>query len=159
MAIRSQSYWIIPLALAGLSTPASANEYLTSVASEVYRTTGTTREIAARAITCISQHLSPGTVDAQLIIGSDLDGGTIVARNAIDQGGLMRWRLRSRFMFEARAGRFRIEQTALERFNQGRWGPIGKWAGSQWRAAESAFAASGSDVAQCVMQDTGREDW
>jgi hypothetical protein len=144
--------------LAGLSAPAGATEYLTSVTSEVYQTTGTQREIATRASTCISQHLAPGTVDAQLIISSDLDGGTVVARNAVNQGGLMRWRLRSRFTFEARDGRFRIEQTALERFNQGRWGPIGKWAGSQWRTAEAAFMSSAEAVARCVMMIRG-DDW
>ena len=149
----------IPLILAGLSAPAGAAEYLTSVTSEVYQITGTQREIATRASTCISQHLSPGTVDAQLIINSDLDGGTIVARNAIDQGGLMRWQLRSRFTFEAREGRFRIEQTALERFNQGRWGPIGKWAGSQWRGAEGAFRGSADAVARCVLASPRRDDW
>jgi hypothetical protein len=150
-------YWVITLMSGGLSAPAVANEYLTSVASEVYQTTGTQREIATRASTCISQHLSGGTVDAQLIISSDLDGGTIVARNAIDQGGLMRWQLRSRFTVEARDGRFRIEQTALERFNQGRWGPIGKWTGSQWRSAEVAFKASADAVARCVT--SSRDNW
>jgi hypothetical protein len=152
-------HWIGTLVLAGLSVPAGAAEYLTSVTSEVHQTTGTAREIATRAGTCISQHLAPGTVDAQLIISSDLDGGTVVARNAIDQGGLMRWQLRSRFTFEARDGRFRIEQTALERFNQGRWGPIGKWTGSQWKGAESAFKASADAVAQCVVSSPQRKEW
>ncbi|MDF7774040.1 hypothetical protein P1X14_02175 [Sphingomonas sp. AOB5] len=152
-------YWVITLIMAGLSSPAWAAEYLTSVASEVYQTTGTPREIATRASTCISQHLSPGTVDAQLIISSDLEGGIIVARNAIEQGGSMRWQLRSRFTFEARDGRFRIEQTELERFNQGRWGPIGKWPGSQWRGAEDAFKTSADAVARCVMTSPRRDDW
>lgn len=152
-------FWVITLIVAGVSTPAIAAEYLTSVTSEVYQTTGTPKEIATRASTCISEHLSPGTVDAQLIISSDLDGGIIVARNAIDQGGLMRWQIRSRFTLQARDGRFRIEQTALERFNQGRWGPIGKWAGSQWRGAEDAFRVSAAAVAQCVLADPARDDW
>lgn len=145
--------------LACAAAPAIAADYLTEVTSEVYQATGTPREIATRANTCISQHLAPGTVDAQLIISCDLDGGTIVARNAIDQGGLMRWQIRSRFTFEARDGRFRIEQTALERFNQGRWGPIGKWAGSQWKDAEAAFTASADAVAQCVMTSPQRKEW
>lgn len=150
---------MIILILAGLSSPATANEYLTSVASQVHQTTGTAREIATRANTCISQRLSAGTVDAQLIISSDLDSGIVVARNAINQGGLMQWQLRSRFTFEARDGRFRIEQTALERFNQGRWGPIGRWAGSQWRSAENAFRASADAVAQCVLTPPRPDDW
>lgn len=150
--------WAVLLISAGLSAPVGAAEYLTSVSSEVYQTTGTPREIATRANTCISQHLAPGTVDAQLIVSSDLDGGTIVARNAIDQGGLMRWQLRSRFTFEARDGRFRIEQTALERFNQGRWGPIGKWTGSQWKGAEQAFRSTADAVAACVVAPQ-RKDW
>jgi hypothetical protein len=152
-------YRVITLALAGLGTPAMATEYLTTVTSEVYQTTGGVREIAARASTCISQHLAPGTVDAQLIISSDLDGGTIVARNAIEQGGLFGSQLRSRLTLAARDGRFRIEQTALKRFNQGRWGPIGKWAGSQWRGAENAFRTSADTVARCVMASPRDEVW
>lgn len=152
-------YRTFTLIVAVIGGPALAADYLTSVTSEVYQTTGTVREIATRASTCISQHLAPGTVDAQLIISSDLDGGTIVARNATEQRGLFGSPLRSRFTFEAREGRFRIEQTALERFNQGRWGPIGKWAGSQWQGAESAFRASADAVAQCVMNASHHEVW
>lgn len=145
--------------LACTAAPSFAADYFTEVTSEVYQTTGSPREIAIRASTCISQHLAPGTVDAQLIISSDLDSGTIVARNAIDQGGLMHWQIRSRFTFEAREGRFRIGQTALERFNQGRWGPIGKWAGSQWKDAEAAFLASADAVAKCVSASPEGKEW
>lgn len=107
-------YWAVPLVLAGLSAPAGAAEYLTSVTSEVYQTAGTPKEIATRASTCISQHLAAGTTDSQLIISSDLDRGVIVARNALSYpDGLLQWRVRSTFTFEARDGRFRIEQTNL----------------------------------------------
>jgi hypothetical protein len=133
-------YRVIPLILAGLGTPAMATEYLTSVTSEVYQTNGSAREVAIRVSTCISQQLAPGTVDAQLIISSDLDGGTIVARNAIEQGGLLGSQLRSRMTIEARDGRFRIEQTALERFNQGRWGPIGSGPGRNGAPLRTHFA-------------------
>lgn len=150
-------YWLLLVACTGLSTPALANEYLTSVSSEVYQTAGSQREIAVRGSTCIAQHLAPGTVGAQLIISSDVEGGNIVARNTIELGGLMRWQLRSRFTFESRDGRFRILQTGLERFNQGRWGPIGKWTGSQWQGAEAAFSASAVAVARCVTAIA--DDW
>lgn len=152
---------LVPIALS-LSAPSQAAEYLTSVTSEVYQTNGTPKEIATRAMTCMSQHLSPGTVDAQLVISSDLDGGIIVARSALEYGSLPRWKVRSRFTFEARDGRFRIEQTNLERFsdqfNVG-WGPIGKWTGSQWKKAEAAYVASASLVAQCVISGPSRSDW
>lgn len=142
--------------------PAAAAEYLTSVTSEVYLTDGTPREIATRATICISQNLAPGTVDAQLIISSDLDGGMIVARSALEYGSFPRWKIRSRFTFEARDGRFRIEQSSLERFNDQfnvGWGPIGKWTGSQWKKAEETFAASAAVVARCVMNGPSRADW
>lgn len=159
MAIKSQNYWIIPLALAGLGSPASATEYLTSVTSEVYQAAGTAREIATRANTCISQHLAPGTTDSQLIISSDLDNGVVVARNAISYpDGLMQWQVRSTFTFEARDGRFRIVQTNLERFNRV-WGPIGKWSGSGWRKAQDAFTGAATTVANCVMTGSRREEW
>ncbi|MEA3061222.1 MAG: hypothetical protein QOJ94_1003 [Sphingomonadales bacterium] len=152
-------YGIIPIILAGLSAPAGAAEYLTSVTSEVYQATGTPKEIATRASTCISQHLSPGTTDSQLIISTDLDSGVIVARNALSYpDGLLQWRVRSTFTFEAREGRFRIEQTHLERFNN-RWDGIGKWTGSGWKKAEAAFKASADAVAQCVIAGPKRADW
>jgi hypothetical protein len=146
----------------GLTTPALAAEYLTEVTSEVYQISGTPREIATRANTCISQHLAPGTTDSQLIINSDLEGGVIVARNALRYpDGLMQWQVRSTFTFEARDGRFRIAQTNLERLNDraGGWGPIGKWTGSGWRRAEQAFSSSASVVARCVMQQPAADDW
>lgn len=142
--------------------PGDAAEYLTSVTSEVYQAQGTKREIALRANTCIAQHLAGGTVDAQLIISSDLDGGIIVARNATTHGSFPVFKIRSRFTFEARDGRFRIEQTGLERFIDlygGDWGPIGKWPGSQWKKAEAAFVATATAVAHCVMQGPKQEDW
>lgn len=153
------------LCLAGLafcvSGTAIAAEYLTEVTSEVYQTGGTPREIATRAQTCMAQHLAPGTVNAQLFVNSDLDNGIIVARSAVEYGSLPVWRIRSNFTFEAREGRFRISQTNLERFNDmaGGWGPIGKWTGSQWRGAESAFQSSATVVASCVMSTPTREDW
>jgi hypothetical protein len=151
----------LALAALGSSSPAFAAEYLTTLTSDVYQTNGSPKEIATRATTCISQHLSAGTADAQLIISSDLDGGVIVARNALEYGSLPRWKIRSRFTFEARDGRFRIEQTNLERFNDmaGGWGPIGKWAMSGWKKAEETFSASAIVVAQCVMNGPKRDNW
>lgn len=143
------------------ATPALGADYLTEVKSEVYQTPGTAKEIAARASTCVSQTLAPGTTDSQLIISSDLEGGIIVARSALEYGTLPRWQIRSRFTFEAREGRFRIEQTGLERFNDmaGGWGPIGKWAGSGWKKAEEVFASSADKVAQCVLKGSGKDIW
>lgn len=153
-------YYVIALGTAALSASAGAAEYLTSVASEVYQIPGTPKTIATRAKTCISQNLKPGTTDSQLIISSDLDGGTIVARSAIVYpDGLANWEVRSTFTFEAREGRFRIIQTNLERFNQ-RWGPIGKWTGSGWRKVEGVFATSATVVAQCVISGPAQSnDW
>lgn len=144
------------------SSPAQAAEYLTEVTSEVYQTQGTTSEIAARARTCISQHLASGVTGGELIISADLDAGIIVANSAIEYGSLPRWKIRSRFTLEARDGRFRIQQTNLERFNDQfnvGWNAIGKWAGSQWHGAETAFVASAATVAQCVRTETRRDDW
>ena len=158
-----KNQWIIGIFLAALPTVVQAAEYLTEVASDVYQTTGTPREIATRANICISQHLAPGTTDSALIISNDLDGGIIVARSALKYpDGLMNWQVRSTFTFEAREGRFRIAQTNLERFNDmvGGWGRIGKWSGSGWKRAEAAFAASAAAVAQCIISaPTSKDDW
>lgn len=145
--------------LACAAAPAFAADYLTEVTSEVMQTTGTPREIATRANTCISQNLAPGTTDSQLIITSDLDGGVVVARSAMTYpDGLLQWQVRSTFTLEAREGRFRIVQTNLERFNRV-WGPIGKWTGSGWKKAEEAFTSSAAKVAQCVVQGSANAVW
>lgn len=158
--------WIAAGALAiGTTAPAYAAEYLTSVTSEVFQTQGSPREIASRANTCIAVHLSSGSADDPLIISTDLDGGMIVARNSIEYGSLPRWKIRSRFTFEAREGRFRIEQTRLERFNtnmltgEDAWGRIGKWTGSRWKEVQRKFEESANTVAQCVISGPAREDW
>ncbi|KUO54673.1 MAG: hypothetical protein APF78_03880 [Sphingomonadales bacterium BRH_c3] len=158
--------WIaVGLLAIGTSTPAYAAEYLTSVTSEVFQAQGSPREIAARANTCIAVHLSSGSADDPLIISTDLDGGMIVARNSIEYGSLPRWKIRSRFTFEAREGRFRIEQTSLERFNtnmltgEDAWGRIGKWSGSRWKEVQRKFEESANTVAQCVINGSAREDW
>lgn len=154
------------LALLCSSTSVIAAEYLSSITSEVFQTSGTSKEIAARANTCISQHLTTGTADDPLIVSSDLDGGIIVARNSLEYGSLPRWKIRSRFTFEAREGRFRIEQSNLERFNMNMftgvesWGAIGKWSGSRWKEVTARFEQSATAVAQCVISAPGkRDDW
>ena len=155
-------YSALGLGVLAIASPAHAAEYLTTVTSEVYQAQGTAREIAQRAQTCIAQHLAPGTTDSQLIISSDIDNGLIVARNATTHGSLPEFKIRSRFTFEAREGRFRIEQTGLERFSDigsVGWGPIGKWWGSKWKNAEAAFAQSAASVAQCVINTPQREEW
>ena len=147
--------------LAVLSSPAVAAEYLTEVTSQVYQAPGTPREIATRAQTCIAQNLRAGTVNAPQIISSDLDNGVIVAQSALEYGSLPVWKIRGRFTFEAREGRFRIIQTGLEHFNEmaGGWVGIGKWWGSPWKKAEAALIGSADSVARCVMVGPGRENW
>jgi hypothetical protein len=151
------------IVLAVLASPAvAAPEYLTEVMSQVYQTQGTPKEIATRAQTCIAQNLRPGTVNAPQIVSSDLDNGIIVAQSALETGSFPVWKLRSRFTFEAREGRFRITQTGLEWFNDtgaGGWLGIGKWWGSPWKKAEAAFAASADAVARCVIARPKRDDW
>lgn len=156
----------LSLLIAVVGAPSAlAAEYLTAVTSEVYSAEGTPKEIATRAMTCASQHLTSGATDGVVIISSDLDGGVVVARNAIEYGSLPRWKIRSRFTFEARDGRFRIEQTMLERFNTNAltgveaWGPIGKWAGSGWKKVEERFATSAAAVAECVRSGPKAKDW
>lgn len=146
---------------AAMTSPAAAAEYLTEVTSQVYQTPGTSRELATRAQTCIAQNLRPGTVNAPQIVSSDLDNGIIVAQSALEYGSLPAWKARSRFTFEAREGRFRINQTGLEQFNEmaGGWAGIGKWWGSPWKKAEAAFVASADAVARCVMAGPKQEDW
>ena len=148
------------IVLSILSTPAVAKDYLSEVTSQIYQTSGTPREIATRASTCIAQNLGPGTIDAQLIVSSDLDNGVVVANNALRFFAKWNeWKIRSRFTFEAREGRFRITQTGLEMFSP----TMGKWAsflkGGVGTTAEAAFAASADAVAQCVLADPKQNIW
>jgi hypothetical protein len=144
-----------------LASPVAAADYLTEITSQVYQTSGTPKEIATRAQTCIAQNLRPGTVNAPQIVNSDLENGVIVAQSAVRFGSLPEWQARSRFTFEARDGRFRISQTGMEMFNDmaGGWQPIGKWTGSPWKKAEAAFTASAEAVAQCVIAGPKRDVW
>ena len=154
--------WGALIALAAVSSPVAAAEYLTEVTSQVYQVAGTPKEIATRAQTCIAQNLRSGTVNAPQIVSSDLDNGIIVAQSALETGSFPVWKLRSRFTFEARDGRFRITQTGLEWFNDtggGAWLGIGKWWGSPWKKAEAAYTASADAVAQCVIAGPKKDTW
>ncbi|HEY0626134.1 MAG TPA: hypothetical protein VGD10_05315 [Allosphingosinicella sp.] len=154
--------WSALIGLTAITTPAVAADYLTEVTSQVYQTPGTPKEIATRAQTCIAQNLRPGTGNAPQIVSSDLDNGIIVAQSALEVGSFPVWKLRSRFTFEAREGRFRITQTGLEWFNDtgtGVWLGIGKWWGSPWKKAEAAYAASADAVAQCVIAGPKKDVW
>jgi hypothetical protein len=154
--------WGSLIALVAVSSPAVAAEYLTEVTSQVYQAAGTPKQITTRAQTCIAQNLRSGTVNAPQIVSADLDNGIIVAQNALETGSFPVWKLRSRFTFEARDGRFRITQPGLEWFNDtggGAWLGIGKWWGSPWKKAEAAYAASADAVAQCVIAGRKKDDW
>lgn len=144
-----------------IAASAGANEYLTDVTSEVYQTAGSAHDVAVRGQRCIAEHLISG--DGPVILNSDLDNGTIVARNSTEYGALPRWRIRSTFTFEAKQGRFRITQTNLQRFIDGAiggaaWYPVLKSWGSGWKGAEQAFAKSASAVAACVVAGD-KENW
>lgn len=153
--------WGALILIIGLASPAIAADYLTGITSPVYQTSGTPKEIATRAQTCIAQNLRPGAVNAPQIVSSDLDNGVIVAQSALSFGSFPEWQARSRFTFEARDGRFRITQTGIEMFNDmaGGWRPIGKWTGSPWKKAEAAFTASADAVAQCVIAGPKKDVW
>ena len=102
-------------------------------------------------------------INAPLIISKDYEQGVVVARSAAEYGGMPRWKIRSTFTFEARSGRFRIQQTNLERFyntmSVAGWDRIPKAPGSQWKGAQDTFAATADLVAQCVIKGPKREDW
>lgn len=146
---------IVTLLLVGVATPAIGADYLTEVVSPVYTAPGSPDTLATRAATCITQNLAPGTTDAPLILSSS--GGVVVANSAIERGSVLRLTTRARFTFEARDGRFRIKQTNIERFNQGRWASVGKWTGSQWRSVEDGFRQSAERIAACVSKQ--QDDW
>ena len=150
------------LILAASAAPASAEEVLTSIPGEVQQASGSAKDIAGRAATCMSQFLSPGTVDADLFINKDTDGGIIVARSALEyEQRLISWNVRSVFTFEARDGRFRIEQTNLELFGTytNSWGPIRKGFGSVWKGAAAAFSTSAEKVSKCVIAGPSSKEW
>ena len=155
--------YLLALIAAASSTPALAREYLTSATSEVFQAQGTPRELASRANICMSQHLAAGLVNAPLVVSSDMDRGVIVAKSALEYpDGLVTWKVRSTFTFEARDGRFRIVQTNLQRFDDTfgmGWTGIGKWTGSGWKKAEAAFQRSATVVANCIAMPTKKEDW
>lgn len=104
------------LSSVAIGTSANAQDYLTRIDSEVFQTTGSLPEIAGRAWTCIDQILASGVQGGQLNIRDN--GATIVANNVSTySASLVQWRIRSRVVFEARDGRFRIAHANPERFH------------------------------------------
>lgn len=140
----------------------SPPEYLTEVASPVIETSGSAPDIAAKGRVCIAQQLAPGRAGGQVIVSDDVAAGVVVATNTSTyRDGLINWTIRSRVTFEAREGRFRITQSALERFNEMSmgWSPIGKWRGSGWQKAEAAFQATSTGLSNCVVGTAAKADW
>lgn len=147
------------LFLALSTASAWAADYLSTVESEVFTTTGDTNAIAGRAKTCMARLLAPGVQGGQLFLSAD--GPVLVANNVLKYpDGLLQWTMRSRMTFEARDGRFRITHEGIERFNDqaGGWSPVGKWTGSGWKKAEATLQDVSSSVAACVKQDKSK-DW
>jgi hypothetical protein len=147
--------------LLALSTPP---DYLTLVQSPVYETPGAPPEIARRGETCMARLLASGRAGGQVIVSSDPHGGAVVATNAMEyRDGLLMWQMRSRVTLQARDGRFRIEHTSIERFNEqaGGWTPVGKWWGSGWVKAEDALKAVSASIAACVTgpAEGAGDDW
>lgn len=137
-----------------------AQEYLTTVRSDVIETPGAAAEIAARGERCIARSFGSGAAGGELIVSRE--GGVIVARNALTyRDGLLVWQIRSRFTFEARDGRFRTEHSAIERFNDqaGGWSPVGLWWGSGGQKAKEALEAQSEGIASCVLSGGQAEDW
>lgn len=147
-----------------------APEYLTSVVSEPFQTTGTATEIAVRAETCAARLLYAGVEGGELIVSSSPATGVVVARNSLEyRDNLVPWRIRSRMTVEARDGRFRISHGEIERytdpahgtqlFGGSPWGPIGKWRFSGWQKAEAALIGKTGELAACIHQPASVDAW
>lgn len=146
--------------LAAGAAQARQREYLTDISGSPVTTEGGAAEIAAKGRRCIAETLGSGRAGGELIV-SDSDN-VIVARSVSTYSDrLVRWQIRSRLTFEARDGRFRIQQSGLERFNEmsGGWSPIGKWRGSGWERAQQAFEATADAIRSCVNSTTQNDDW
>lgn len=144
-----------------LPTAAAAAEYLEQVRSEVYQAAGDQAAIAARGKTCMARILAPGVQGGQLIVSDE--GRDVIANNVLRySSGMLTWEMRSRVVFEARDGRFRVTHEGIERFNdtgaQG-WGPVGKWFGSGWKDAEVALQRVTAGVANCVTGGGAKDDF
>ena len=153
----------VALVLCCNSAQAAKVEYLERLDSQVYEASGTPAEIASRGKLCMSQVLSAGSVGGELIISEAPD--TIVARNALEYssglGGLVKWQMRTRVVFEARDGRFRVSHTNIERYDDygKRWTGLGLWKGSGHEDAESALQSQSAEIAKCAMTPTTKSDW
>jgi hypothetical protein len=142
------------------AAPAAAAEYLTELQSEVYQAPGQSQAaLAAVAKTCMAQQLAAGVAGGQTIISETPDA--IVGRNNVSYAdGFMQWQLRSTVSFEVREGRFRISHSRIERFidaNRG-WAPVGKWAGSGAKKAETVLQGVSASLAQCAVAPGRKRD-
>jgi hypothetical protein len=147
----------------GQTWPAAAaapREHLDEMTT-VYTATGSADDLAGRGAKCIATTLSSGQQGGQVILSSDRASETIVANNALEyQDGMLKWRMRARMLFEAKDGRFRIQQTNIQR-DYGAptgWDVVGKWPMSGWQKAAAALQTTSDDVALCV-QKTSSANW
>ena len=137
------------------------SRYINRVESPVFETSGDHQAITRRALTCVAQIVSPGTVDAPAVRSSDVEAGIIVATNSFRYVyGALRPTGRTTLTFEARDGRFRIVHSNIEQSQDGGqgWLPIGTWRFSGGDAARAAIEAINMRLAQCV-QTSQNENW
>lgn len=140
---------------------------LDRVESEVFQTTGDHQAITKRAVTCITQIIRPGFVDAPTITSSDIESGTIVANNGFTYefgilGGVEQT-ARSTLTFQAKDGRFRIVHTNIEQFAKGPWtskgwSPIYVAWGTGGTEAKDALNRISNKVASCVTAAPSAND-
>jgi hypothetical protein len=151
------------------SVPSSAGEYLDHYETQVFEAQGDHQAIAKRAVTCITQIVRPGLINAPTITSSDLESGTIVANNGFSYsfgllGGVERT-ARSTMTFQAKDGRFRITHTNIEQFASGQWGgnrwePIFVAWGTGGKEARDALYQISSKVASCVtVAPAANDNW
>lgn len=130
--------------------------FVERVESPVYEASGSPSELAGRAVTCMGEKLKPGVITAPTIVAQDLAAGRVVANNAFEygEGGWLgsTYRARSRMIFEAREGRFRIVHTEIEALIFSDWEPISEVNKRGAAAARAAMQAISDEIAACVKQ-------
>lgn len=107
----------------------------------------------------------------QVFVTLDEDNGLIVANSRRDFTKKVMFMpvassVQSTLTFKAKDGRFRIEHTNIQSMqkdsgyaeNTG-YTPVGKWKGAPWKAVTAELEELNAEVAACVMQEGGSDDW
>lgn len=144
---------------------------ITKMTSTAYQTTGTARDIILRSQTCIAQHLSNSkagdVTGGEVIEISQPENGFIAANNRVNYRQLiLPMSVESKFVIEAKDGRFRVVQSNLQALTNGegvnrdtKYSKIFQHKLTGWEKALLAALDAEKKVVDCINSSSNSDAW